>query len=85
LGGSLRLLKRLIVFLVALSVACFVVAVVTYESPSGWFSYTPLSEDPEVHGDHWPWLSAGAAFLVSAAAVAATSWVGRRRSGRETG
>jgi hypothetical protein len=65
LGGSLRLLKRLIVFLVALSVACFVVAVVTYESPSGW--------------------SAGAAFLVSAAAVAATSWVGRRRSGRETG
>ena len=79
---SVRGLRRLIVFLVVLSVACFVVAAVTYEStPSGWFSYTPLSQGPDPRGDHWPWLSAGAAFLVSAAAVAVTGWAGRRKTG----
>jgi len=68
---SLRGLKRLTVLLLALSAACFVVAAVTYEpAPSGWFSYTPLSEDPLAGTDHWRWIAAGVTFLVSAAAVA---------------
>jgi heme/copper-type cytochrome/quinol oxidase subunit 1 len=75
-----RGLWRLAVSLLALSVVCFVVAAVTYEPPpTGWTSYTPLSRGPEAGTDHWPWISAGAAFLISALAAAATGWAERRR------
>jgi heme/copper-type cytochrome/quinol oxidase subunit 1 len=74
--------RRLTLFLLALSLVCFVVAGVMYEPPAtGWTNYTPLSRAPAAGTDHWPWISAGAAFLLSAVAVAATGWAGRRGGG----